>query len=95
MLKKIFYKILRTYSLYRQAVVRNQGYNSDKSKGGRNMSQDFGGFLSFALGKLNFAGRYKVCERCPYWMMECKEDKYCQSRFQAEGVVWHLGNDLK
>jgi len=47
-----------------------------------------------AIGKpLSSTGRYKACDSCYYWNKECnKEKRHCKSRFQAEGVVWHLGN---
>ncbi len=60
------------------------------------MSKGLGSILLMTIGKINSFGKFKVCERCPYWSLECNgKTKHCESRSHAEGVVWHLGNYLK
>lgn len=59
------------------------------------MSKGFAGFLSFVVANLSSMRKYKACEQCPYWSMECNVEKHCQSRFQVDGVVWHLGKNIE
>ncbi|AEG61437.1 hypothetical protein [Desulforamulus ruminis] len=46
---------------------------------------------SATAGRVSLSSRYKACRQCRYLSKDCKNNPHCQTRSQAEGVVWHLG----
>ena len=55
------------------------------------MSKGLGSILLMTIGKINSFGKFKVCERCPYWSLECNgKTKHCESRSQRKSGAFYF-----